>query len=138
LPISSRATARRPERDWGGFWRFRPWFSYGPDVGLFFGGGVVRYDFGFRKRPYRSWLSTRVGYATEAARFRAELQGDFYQVNSRVHTSLLLRYSGIDVISFFGFGNESTRIDDDEFYRCRSANTRSPRPWSFRSARPGR
>ena len=47
-----------PERDWGGFWRFRPWFSYGPDVGLFFGGGVVRYDFGFRKRPYRSRLST--------------------------------------------------------------------------------
>jgi hypothetical protein len=106
-----------PERDWGGFWRFRPWFSYGPDVGLFFGGGMVRYDFGFRKRPYRSRLGVRAGYATEAARFRAEFQGDFYRVNSRVHTSLLLRGSGIDVISFFGFGNETTRIDDDEFYR---------------------
>ena len=118
LPISSPSDSTPwPERDWGGFWRFHPWFSYGPDVGLFFGGGVVRYDFGFRKRPYRSRLSSRVGYATEAARFRAELQGDFYRVNSRVHTSLLLRYSGIDVISFFGFGNESTRIDDDEFYR---------------------
>jgi outer membrane protein assembly factor BamA len=78
---------------------------------------VVRHDFGFRKRPYRSRVTARVGYATEAARFRAELQGDFYRVNSRVHTSLLLRYSGIDVISFFGFGNESPRIDDDEFYR---------------------
>ena len=28
-----------------------PWVSSGPEVGLFFGGGLVRYDFGFRKRP---------------------------------------------------------------------------------------
>jgi hypothetical protein len=106
-----------PQRDWGGFWRFRPWFSSGPEVGLFVGGGLVRYDFGFRKRPYRSRLSARVGYATGAERFRAELQGDFYRVNSRVHTSVLLRASGIEVVRFFGFGNETPRIGDDEFYR---------------------
>ncbi|HKT60846.1 MAG TPA: BamA/TamA family outer membrane protein, partial [Gemmatimonadales bacterium] len=106
-----------PRRDWGGFWRFRPWFSSGPEVGLFVGGGLVRYDFGFRKRPYRSRLSARVGYATGAERFRAELQGDFFRVNSRVHTSLLLRASGIEVVRFFGFGNETPRIDDDQFYR---------------------
>jgi hypothetical protein len=108
-----------PRRDWGGFWRFRPWVSSGPDVGFFFGGGVVRYDFGFRKRPWRSRLSARAGYATEAQRFRAELQGDFYRVNSRTHTSVLLRASGIEVVRFFGFGNETTRIDDDAFYRVR-------------------
>ena len=28
-----------PPRDWGGFWRFKPWLSVGPEVGLFFGGG---------------------------------------------------------------------------------------------------
>jgi hypothetical protein len=106
-----------PRRDWGGFWRFRPWFSSGPEVGAFLGGGLVRYDFGFRKLPYRSRLSARVGYATGADKFRAELQGDFFRVNSRVYTSLLLRASGIDVIRFFGFGNETPRIDDDQFYR---------------------
>jgi len=106
-----------PRRDWGGFWRFRPWFSSGPEVGLFVGGGLVRYDFGFRKRPYRSRLSARVGYATGADRFRAELQGDFYRVNSRVRTSVLLRASGIEVVRFFGFGNETPRIGNDEFYR---------------------
>jgi hypothetical protein len=106
-----------PRRDWGGFWRFRPWFTSGPEVGTFLGGGLVRYDFGFRKLPYRSRLSARVGYATGAEKFRAELQGDFFRVNSRVYTSLLLRASGIEVIRFFGFGNETPRIDDDQFYR---------------------
>jgi len=106
-----------PQRDWGGFWRFRPWFSSGPEIGLFVGGGPVRYDFGFRKRPWRSRLTARAGYATSAKRFRAELRGDFFRVNSRVRTSLLLRASGIEVVRFFGFGNETPRIGNDEFYR---------------------
>jgi hypothetical protein len=106
-----------PRRDWGGFWRFRPWVSSAPDVGLFLGGGVVRYNFGFRKQPYASKLEFRGGYATGADRFRAEFQGDFRRVNSRVRTSLFLRASGIEVVRFFGFGNETPRIDDEEFYR---------------------
>ncbi|MEP7177225.1 MAG: hypothetical protein ABI860_11815, partial [Gemmatimonadales bacterium] len=106
-----------PPRDWGGFWRFRPWVSSAPDVGLFIGGGVVRYDFGFRKQPYRSKLAVRAGYATEARRFRGEFLGEFRRVNSQVRTSLFLRASGIEVIRFFGFGNETPRVGDDAFYR---------------------
>ena len=106
-----------PPRDWGGFWRFRPWLSAGPEVGLFFGGGLVRYDFGFRKRPFRSRMELRAGYATDAETFRVEFTGDFRRVNSRVRTNLLLRASGIEVVRFFGFGNETTRIDSDFFYR---------------------
>ena len=108
-----------PPRDWGGFWRFRPWVSSGPDVGFFAGGGVVRYDFGFRKRPYRSKLALRAGYATGAKAFRAEFQGDFRRVNSRVRTGLFLRASGVEVVRFFGFGNETPRLDDDAFYRVK-------------------
>jgi len=108
-----------PPRDWGGFYRFRPWMSSGPEVGFFVGGGVVRYNFGFRKRPWSSRLSARVGYATEAERFRAELQGDFHRVNSDVRTSVLIRASGIEVLRFFGFGNETPRTADDAFYRVR-------------------
>jgi hypothetical protein len=54
-----------PRRDWGGFWRFRPWFSSGPEVGLFVGGGLVRYDFGFRKRP--TARGSAPGWATPPA-----------------------------------------------------------------------
>ncbi len=106
-----------PPRDWGGFWRFRPWISSGPEVGFFFGGGMVRYYYGFSKQPYRSRMGLRVGYATGAERFRAEFTGDFRRVNSSVRTNLLLRASGIEVVRFFGFGNETPRIDSDFFYR---------------------
>src|SRR6185437_6312141 len=87
-----------PRRDWGGVWRFRPWFTSGPEVGAVVGGGVVRYNFGVRKLPSRSRLSARVGSATGADKFRAELQGDFYRVTSRAYASLLLRPSRTDVI----------------------------------------
>jgi hypothetical protein len=110
-------STRYPERDWGGFWRFKPWLSSGPDVGLFFGGGLVRYNFGFRKRPWRSRVGARVGYATGARTFRGEFLGEFNRVNSRVRTQLLLRGSGIEVVRFFGFGNQTPRIGPDSFYR---------------------
>jgi len=106
-----------PLRDWGGFWRFQPWMSSGPEVGFFFGGGLVRYDFGFRKQPYRSKVGLRVGYATGAKAFRAEFRGDFRRVNSGVHTGFLVRASGIEVTRFFDFGNETPRVDSDFFYR---------------------
>ncbi len=106
-----------PPRDWGGFWRFEPWLTAGPEIGLFFGGGVVRHNFGFRKQPHRSQLAFRAGYATGAETFRAEFMGDFRRVDSRVRTGLLLRASGIEVVRFFGFGNETPRIDSDFFYR---------------------
>jgi hypothetical protein len=106
-----------PARDWGGFWRFQPWVSSGPEVGFFFGGGVVRYNFGFRKRPWRSRIGVRAGYATGADAFRAELNAEFHRVNSRVRTNLFVRASGIEVIRFFGFGNETPRTDADEFFR---------------------
>jgi hypothetical protein len=110
-------STRYPERDWGGFWRFKPWMSSGPEVGFFFGGGLVRYDFGFRKRPWRSRVGLRAGYATGADAFRAEFLGEFRRVNSRVRTALLLRASGIELVRFFGFGNETPRIGSDFFYR---------------------
>ena len=106
-----------PPRDWGGFWRFQPWVSSGPEIGFFFGGGLVRYNFGFRKQPWRSRLALRVGYATGAEAFRAEFTGDFRRVNSGVRTRVLLRASGIEVVRFFGFGNQTPRTTDDFFYR---------------------
>ena len=106
-----------PPRDWGGFWRFQPWMSSGPEVGFFVGGGVVRYNYGFRKQPWASRIRVRVGYATGADAVRAELDAEFHRVNSRVRRNLFVRASGIEVIRFFGFGNEAPRSESDAFYR---------------------
>ena len=106
-----------PARDWGGLSRFQPWVSSGPEVGFFFGGGVVRYNYGFRTQPWRSRIRLRVGYATGADAFRSEFDAEFRRVNSGVRTNLFVRASGIEVIRFFGFGNETPRTDSDAFYR---------------------
>ncbi len=100
-------------RDWGIQWRFVPWLSYEPDVGLFFGAGASRYRYGFRKDPYASWWRIRAGYATTAAAARADLLGDIRRENSPVRYQLYARASGIEVVRFFGFGNDTPLIDDE-------------------------
>ena len=106
-----------PPRDWGRTWQYNPWVTSAPDVGLFLGGAIVRYDYGFRKQPYATRLALRLGYATGAETFRAELSGEFRRVNSDVRTNLLLRASGIEVVRFHGIGNETELRGSDQFYR---------------------
>jgi hypothetical protein len=100
-------------RDWGHQWRFVPWLSYEPDVGLFFGGGASRYGYGFRKDPYASWWRIRAGYATTAAAPRVDLLGDLRRENSPLRFQVYARASGIEVVRFFGFGNSTPLIDDE-------------------------
>ena len=90
-----------------------PWLSYEPDVGLFVGAGMSRYNYAFRKDPYASWWRIRGGYATTANAVRVDLLGDIRRENSPMQYFVYARASGIEVVRFFGFGNESPLIDDD-------------------------
>jgi hypothetical protein len=112
VPDSASAVKAAP-RDWGHQWRFVPWLSYEPDIGLFFGAGFSRYGYGFRKNPYSTWWRLRAGYATGASAPRADLLGEFRRENSPVFFQLYARASGIEVVRFFGFGNETPLINDD-------------------------
>ncbi len=104
-------------RDWGGFLRFRPWLSSQPDVGLFLGGGLVHYDFGFRKHPWASRVELRAGWATGAGTGRAELRVALPRRNSLTRFGLLARASGIELVRFHGYGNETVLEGTDAFYR---------------------
>jgi hypothetical protein len=112
VPDSTSVVAPAP-RDWGHQWRFVPWLSYQPDVGLFFGAGVSRYGYGFRKNPYASWWRLRAGYATTAEAARVDLLGNLHPENSSMHFFVYARASGIEVVRFFGFGNTTPLINDD-------------------------
>ena len=116
-PPDSTDRVRQAPRDWGHLWRVNPWFSYGPDIGLFLGGGPALYDFGFRQNPYASRISVRAGYATGASRFRADFSGDFRFQNSGTRLLVNARASGIDVLRFFGFGNETPVSTPDDFFK---------------------
>lgn len=106
-----------PPRDWGSRWRPYPWFSYSPDVGLFLGGGPLFERYAFRDTPYAAKMTLRAGYATGAGRWRAEYDADFRRSNSPVHATVFARASGLDVVRFFGFGNETTAPGASSFYR---------------------
>jgi hypothetical protein len=106
-----------PPRDWGKRWIPTTWASYGPDIGLFLGGGRTLTVYGFRKDPYASRHRFRAGFATGPKTYRIDYRGDFRRENSRTHAEILVRASGVDVISFHGFGNEIAAPGDNSFYR---------------------
>ncbi|MGH7731852.1 MAG: hypothetical protein ACRENJ_11455, partial [Candidatus Eiseniibacteriota bacterium] len=105
-PPPDTATLARP-RDWGSRTAPVTWVSFGPDIGLFAGGGAVYTGYGFRHSPYRSRVVLRAGYATTAASYRAEFTGEFRGLVAPAVAWLHLRASGIDVLRFHGFGNET-------------------------------
>jgi hypothetical protein len=106
-----------PPRDWGKRWIPNTWATYAPDVGFFIGGGRTLTVYGFRKIPYASRHRFRAGFATGPKTYRVDYHGDFRRENSGNHAELLLRASGVDVISFHGFGNEIAAPGPNEFYR---------------------
>lgn len=117
-PLESE-TPFLPARDWGRQRTFIPRFFGGPDVGAFIGGGV-RFDrFGFRRHPYQSRQLLHAGYATGARGIRADYHGDFRRENSGVFFTVTARASQIEILRFFGFGNETRSPGRDTFFEVR-------------------
>jgi hypothetical protein len=108
-----------PARDWGRDWRWLPWFGFGPDTGAFAGAGVAIERFGFRAWPHRSEHVLRVGYATAVGGFRAAYDGELRLENSGVALALAARASQIDILHFFGFGNDTDRPRSSSFFEVR-------------------
>jgi hypothetical protein len=106
-----------PARDWGKRWTANTWVAYQSEVGLFLGGGRTLTIYGFRKNPFAMRHRFRAGIATGPKTFRLDYRGDFRRENSATALGLVLRASGIDVISFYGFGNEVAAPQSKEFYR---------------------
>ncbi len=105
-------------RNWGDWWRPTVWVGAEPDVGLFLGGGAKLYTYGFRKVPYKYRLTMRAGYAVGAGRARAEVRLESPSLAHNLEGSVVVRASGIDLVNFHGFGNETAELDDD-FVRVR-------------------
>ncbi len=110
-----------PPRDWGHMYRGVPWASSGPDLGIFIGGGAYRIGYGFRHIPFESKVQVRAGYSTGGQTGRFDLSAQLHRSNSRVRVDLDARASGIEVLRFYGFGNETalTGPNDNEYYRVK-------------------
>jgi hypothetical protein len=110
-------TNRYPPREWGTWWRPLPWFEANSDVGLFIGGGAIRTQYGFRRSPFASEIRLRAGYATGAASGRGELEAEVHPENASYFWHLRLHASGIDVLRFYGQGNDTPNPGPSDFFR---------------------
>lgn len=108
-----------PPRDWGSWTVPSTQLGYQTDIGLFIGGGRTRYFYGFRQFPYRAKVWLNAGYAFGAMRPRIELGAELPEIAWRVRPVVVARVSGIDLVRFYGFGNETVRAQPDSFFRAR-------------------
>jgi hypothetical protein len=106
-----------PLRDWGTQRIPALLVSGGGDLGLFIGGSVDFYTFGFRKHPFASHQTLRAGYSTALTGFKAEYEGEFAHTNSRKMRRLYAKVSEVEIVRFHGFGNETTADRDSDFYK---------------------
>jgi surface antigen Omp85-like protein len=106
-------------RDWGARSVPLTTVSYVPDIGLFVGAGVSRTGYGFRHLPNHTKLTLRAGWATAAASYRAEIVDSVRGVLGGATGTLHLRGSGIEVVRYYGVGNETVASQPDAFYKVR-------------------
>jgi hypothetical protein len=98
---------RDQPRDWGH--RVLPifWSGYDTDLGVFVGGGAALRTYGFRKRPFAGNFDFRAGVAPALGKWRGEIDGRAHAENSRLFFTFGARVSRLDVIHFYGLGNDT-------------------------------
>ena len=107
-------------QDWGHDWKFIPWISSSPDEGLFLGGGPILYEFGFRTSPYVYRIELKAGFATKPQKFKINYLGEFYSIINGSKITLHSFGSGLEVLNYYGIGNETGRdkdLEKKDFYK---------------------
>jgi hypothetical protein len=105
-----------PPRDWTRETVGVPWISYNGDLGVFLGYGFETHDFGFRKSPFASSHQVRAGYAFNAKNGKVDYTGEFHRENKASYFGLYAFASGVEVLRFYGFGNETQATAGDKNY----------------------
>ena len=106
-----------PARDFTRETWLAPAFSYNADVGFFLGYSLLQERYGFRKTPYASAHRLTGGYAFQQEGGHVEYEGDFRRENSRSSFNLHGYASSVEVLRFYGFGNETEATEGQKHYR---------------------
>jgi hypothetical protein len=108
-----------PPRDWGRRTFPTVLLGYGTDYGVFLGAGFDTQAFGFRKFPYASRHRLDVAWAVQAESGQASYLGDFRRSSSSLYTTLAARASGVEILHYYGLGNETSSEEPLDFYKIR-------------------
>jgi len=93
--------------------------SYSPDIGLLIGAGLSHTRYGFRALPPSTRLLAEAAYATSASTYRIDVAGEFRRPLLPAILYIELRASGLELIRFYGVGNETDGSQADSVYRLR-------------------
>jgi outer membrane protein assembly factor BamA len=106
-----------PPRDWTRESWGIPWLSYSGDLGVFLGYGIETNRFGFRKTPYSTLHRVRAGWSFNRQSGRADYTGEYRRENRSSFYGLFAYASGVEVLRFYGFGNETLASGDQDFFK---------------------
>lgn len=99
--------------DWGGVRRVLPTVSADPDIGVYLGLTVGFQRFGFRKVPFASDNAFTAGVGSTGPEFLLGWRGLYRERLWGADLILEAQYTGLDVLRFTGFGNDTFFPDED-------------------------
>jgi hypothetical protein len=105
-----------PDRDWGSMTLVQPWLRAGEELGVLLGAELAITKYGFRKHPYDHRHSLRAGYSTRLSAVRAEYEWSGLRIGGEDRFHVLARASGLELLHFHGFGNETELTAPESFY----------------------
>jgi hypothetical protein len=105
--------------DWGSEARPIPGVPFRGDLGFFPLAGLAVTRYGFRKQPFLTQHRFKASYATAASRFLLEYQMDWVMTTDRARTSIDAYWSEVDLIRYYGFGNDTEADRPRGFYDVR-------------------
>ncbi|MDE0688236.1 MAG: BamA/TamA family outer membrane protein [Candidatus Poribacteria bacterium] len=118
----TRVALARYALDWGIESYTFPTITVNPDLGLFMRVHHNRQYFGYRKIPFSSRHTSDIGLATNGLTPFASYTGNFRRLLSDFDARVHFKYSGIQIIRFNGFGNDTQIPEPTAFYKVEQSH----------------
>ncbi|MGD2070159.1 MAG: hypothetical protein PVI57_15905, partial [Gemmatimonadota bacterium] len=103
--------------DWGTRTVPEPRMSYDSDRGLLIVPGLRHERYGFLKRPYHDRIRVQAGWAFGVNEPIVDYRHLFRRVLSDMDVRLRFRWSGIEILNYYGLGNATAASQPAEYHR---------------------
>lgn len=107
------------EPDFGSYAYPLPGLSYDGDRGLVVGMGLRRDGYAFLRPPFSSRLRASMGWAVGLSQPIVDVRLLLRDRLGRSDLGLRARWSGVEILRFYGFGNETVETESPDYYKVR-------------------
>jgi len=93
------------------------WLNFNSDLGLQIGGGPVLTTYDPAYTPWKRRLRLRAAFATRPGDGAIDFRGEFRRRHSNTYFRIDAKASSIEILKFYGYGNETERTESSDFYK---------------------